>query len=79
MTYMLAGLAVFGCFGSSPVEENSPGARVFRTNCQTCHSLPRPALKTDSEWPPLVARYGQRASLSDEQISSIVDYLIAAN
>ena len=79
MTSMLAGLAVFGCFGPSPVEESSPGARVFRANCQTCHSLPRPTMKTDSEWPLLVARYGQRAKLSKEQISSIVEYLIAAN
>ena len=79
MASMLAGLAVFGCFGPGQVEESSPGARVFRANCQTCHSLPHPAMKTDSEWPLLVARYGQRAKLSDEQILSIVDYLIAAN
>lgn len=79
MASILAGLAVFSCSGLTPVEESSPGARVFRSNCQTCHSLPRPTMKTDSEWPLLVARYGQRAKLSDEQISSIVDYLIAAN
>ena len=75
----LVGFAVTGCLGSGPAEERSPGESMFRANCQTCHSLPEPTMKTDSEWPALVARYGQRAKLSDEQITLIVDYLTAAN
>jgi mono/diheme cytochrome c family protein len=60
-------------------ETASPGELTFRAYCQTCHRLPKPTAKTDSEWPPLVARYGQRAKLNDRQIADITRYLVSAN
>jgi mono/diheme cytochrome c family protein len=60
-------------------EFQSEGQRLFRANCRTCHRLPSTKSKTDSEWPALVARYGERAKLSPEQIDLIIAYLQAAN
>ena len=78
---VLAVLA-FGCGGSSEntgKETRSPGEIAFRSSCQTCHSLPRPKMKNDDEWPALVRRYGERAKLTDDQIAAITAYLIASN
>lgn len=60
-------------------EKHSEGERYFRSNCQSCHILPRPSLKTDEEWPALVARYGEKAKLSPEAIRKITGYLVASN
>jgi mono/diheme cytochrome c family protein len=60
-------------------ESQSDGQRLFRANCRSCHRLPNPKSKTDSEWPSLVNRYGERAKLSPEQIDLIIAYLQAAN
>lgn len=60
-------------------ETRSPGEIAFRTSCQSCHSLPRPQMKTDGEWPILVQRYGERARLTVDQIAAITAYLVASN
>jgi cytochrome c2 len=64
---------------SNAVETMSPGERVFRASCQSCHVLPRPTAKTDEEWPEIVQRYGSRARLSAETMAQISAYLIASN
>ena len=73
-------VAIGACNGSktTPAEERSPGEMAFRTSCQTCHTLPRPTMKSAEEWPELVARYGERASLTPEKIEIIAEYLIAS-
>lgn len=74
---MFVGLA--GCSSGKLAEERSPGHVVFADNCQTCHRLPKPKDRTDSEWPVLVERYGQKAKLSAEQVRLIIEYLQSAN
>lgn len=76
---VLAGLAILGCVGPPSQSNRPPGELAFRQYCQTCHVLPRPARYTDSQWPPLVERYGERAKLSNETQALILDYLLAAN
>lgn len=60
-------------------ELRSPGEIAFRSHCQTCHVLPKPTMKTDDEWPALVARYGKRAKISEEEKKDIISYLTANN
>lgn len=76
---ILFALAALSCGPRKTKEERSPGEMAFRANCQTCHRLPRPSFKSDEEWPALVARYGDRAKLSEHQITIIREYLLAAN
>jgi hypothetical protein len=71
-------LGLLGCAAGAN-KDRSPGEVTFRASCQTCHRLPNPASKTDGEWPPLVARYGERAGLTEEKIDLIREYLISAN
>ncbi len=73
------GLQISSCSPGDVASERSPGEIAYRNSCQSCHSLPRPSMKPDSEWPSLVARYGQKAKLNDEKIRLITEYLIAAN
>ncbi len=60
-------------------ESRSPGEIAFRSNCQTCHILPKTDMKTDAEWPAMVNRYGEKAKLSVAQVNDIIAYLIANN
>ncbi len=60
-------------------ESRSPGEITFRANCQTCHILPKATMKTDDEWPTIVARYGEKAKLSESQKSDIIAFLISQN
>jgi mono/diheme cytochrome c family protein len=72
-------ISLAGCKSPADKELRSSGETAFRSNCQTCHSLPKPGMKTDEEWPALVSRYGERAKLSREKIDDIVIYLLANN
>ena len=74
-------IAAFGCGGAGTklASERSPGQVAFEANCQTCHRLPGAWTQTDEEWPPLVARYSERAKIDDETVSIIVSYLQATN
>jgi hypothetical protein len=73
-------ISLVSCGGGATSDETrSPGEIAFRRNCQTCHSLPKPSLKSDEEWPPTVARYAPRAKLTPEDIAAITAYLVSAN
>ena len=71
--------AASGCGGSIASEEISENGRLFSASCQSCHTLPKPTMKSDEEWPELVERYGERAKLTQEQIDRITIYLVANN
>lgn len=75
---IMAGFLI-GCTKNPSTENRSPGERKFISVCQSCHNLPKPADKTDDEWPSLVNQYGQKANLSQDDIKLIISYLIAAN
>ena len=71
--------AALGCGGAAVEEEFTQNSRLFAASCQSCHTLPKPTMKNDKEWPPLVRRYGELAKLSDEQIDRITIFLLANN
>lgn len=68
-----------GCKSKPAGEELSSGERQFKRYCQTCHTLPKPSMKTAEQWPEIVSRYGQRAKLSEEIIADITSYLVLQN
>lgn len=70
---------LFGCRKNDINESQSPGEKTFKSYCNSCHTLPKPADKTDNEWPAIVEKYGVRAKLSQEQINQIISYLTANN
>ena len=65
--------------GSAKLENRSPGELSFRSNCQTCHILPKPSSKTDEQWPDIVMKYGDKAKLSIQVQNQIIAYLISQN
>ena len=64
---------------SANVEETSLGKKEFQKKCQSCHKLPNPTSKTDSEWVVLVLRYSKKAKLTDDQVKRITVYLTENN
>ena len=60
-------------------EQLSAGEKTFRQNCQSCHTLPKPTDKTDSEWPEIVSKYGKKIKLDQKQIDLIKGFLISNN
>ena len=74
-------LALFeGCNSSQADKESrTPGEIAFRSNCQRCHILPKPGMKSDEQWPAIVAKYGTKANLTIEDQKQILSYLIANN
>ncbi|MDX9859095.1 MAG: cytochrome c [candidate division Zixibacteria bacterium] len=79
LTCIITVAAVVGCGGPVSTEEQSPGEAAFRASCQTCHTLPRPSMRSDDEWPALVDRYGERANLDAETRAIILAYLQRSN
>ena len=77
---ILVGVIISSCQKSDLNKEmRSPGEIAFRANCQTCHILPKATMKTDSEWPLIVSRYGEKAKLTKVQVNDIIAYLISQN
>ena len=81
MIFPLSIIVAISCGGKkkNSSESRSEGARLFALSCQTCHALPRPAMKTDEEWPSIVDRYGPRAMLNKTEIAAITLYLVSNN
>ena len=61
------------------VEETSLVKKEYQKKCQSCHKLPKPTSKTDSEWVALVLRYSKKAKLTDDQVKRITVYLTENN
>ena len=70
-----------GCQKGTTIDgqQRSEGEIKFRSNCQSCHILPKPSLKTDEEWPELVNNYGGKIKLSEADVNLIIGYLQAHN
>ncbi len=64
---------------NAEVEGTSLAKKEFQKKCQSCHKLPKPTSKTDSEWVELVLRYGEKAKLTDDQVKRITVYLTENN
>jgi mono/diheme cytochrome c family protein len=62
-------------------EQQSAGARLFRTNCAQCHALPALTAHTAQDWPQVVARMKQhmvtqgRTVPDREQLENLIEYL----
>jgi cytochrome c2 len=80
LTILILSFSWTGCrTHTANVEETSLGKKEFQKKCQSCHKLPKPTSKTDSEWVVLVPRYGKKAKLTDDQIKRITVYLTENN
>ena len=81
LIFLLLLVAILACGQKNITTEEvrSDGGRLFVMSCQSCHALPKPYSQTDEKWPVIVKRYGPRAKLSEQEIISITEYLIANN
>jgi hypothetical protein len=55
------------------------GHDVFVSRCSSCHSLPRPEIKSPDEWDGVLDEMGARAKLSPSERALVNRYLSAAS
>ena len=80
ITILILLFSLAGCRTlTANVEETSLAKKEYQKKCQSCHKLPKPTSKTDSEWVVLVLRYGKKAKLTDDQVKRITVYLTENN
>ena len=80
ITILILLFSLAGCRNKTTnVEETVLAKKEFQMKCQSCHKLPKPTGKTDSEWVVLVLRYGKKAKLTDDQVKRITVYLTENN
>jgi hypothetical protein len=80
ITILILSFSLAGCrTQTANVGETSMVKKEFQKKCQSCHKLPKPTSKTDSEWVVLVLRYGKKANLTDDQVKQITVYLTENN
>jgi len=60
-------------------EQLQNGRRLFVSHCLECHTLPRVTKYNREQWPHLVSRMADRASLSASDQKAITLYLRAAS
>ncbi len=84
LTFVL-GLIVIGsgvlvsCSGSSQLVSEKTGAQLWGENCVRCHNAPTPPAFNDYQWETIAIHMRVRASLTDEEVTKIVEFLKMAN
>jgi mono/diheme cytochrome c family protein len=68
-----------GCESGSGLSSSqmSPGEKLYRAKCASCHRLRDPKTQTDDEWPEYVEEYGKKLRAEDKAL--ITSYLQANN
>jgi len=68
-----------GCESGGQLKSSkmSPGEKLYRARCASCHRLIDPKSQTDDEWPEYVEQYGKKLNTADQAL--ILSYLQATN
>lgn len=76
---LIMGFIATACGGSGVKPQMTRGEKLFRSNCNTCHNLPKAKNHTDEEWPALVNRYANFTKLDPIQRLEIIEFLQSEN
>ncbi len=76
---LMIGFTALGCGGSGVKPQMTRGEKLFRSNCNSCHILPKAKNHTDEEWPALVNRYANFTKLDAIQRLEIIEFLQSEN
>ncbi len=77
---LIVGAVAAACGSTySTGDKLSPGERLFRRKCRSCHVLPETDKYTDEQWVELVRRYGGRINMTEQEIQQLISYVQSAN
>lgn len=74
------GFALAGCTGPAratdfPVNDNSPGRKLYVAKCAKCHKFYDPAKYSDEEWAKWMGKMSMKAKLKPEQEQMLSRYI----
>lgn len=67
------------CTAQREVAAQKSGAELWAQNCIRCHNIPSPTAYNNDEWETIGLHMRERANMTNEQISKIVEFLQTAN
>ncbi len=76
---LIIGFTAIACGGGRVKPQMTRGEKLFRSNCNSCHILPKAKNHTDEEWPALVDRYAAFTKLDAIQRLEIIEFLQSEN
>ncbi len=80
MLAVVVGLTLLvACSSNKPLIAEKSGAQLWGENCVRCHNAPSPPAFNDYQWETIAIHMRVRASLTDEEVQKIVEFLKMAN
>ncbi len=76
---LIGGSALLSCSGSQALVTEKTGAQLWGENCVRCHNAPTPPAFNDYQWETIAVHMRVRASLTEEEVNKIVEFLKMAN
>ncbi len=76
---LVGGAALSSCSGSQALVSEKTGAQLWGENCVRCHNAPTPPAFNDYQWETIAVHMRVRASLTEEEVNKIVEFLKMAN
>ena len=76
---LIGGLIFSACQQAADTKQLPPIAKIYRSKCQTCHSLKQPDSRTDEEWTTTIAKHADRTKLTQIQLAELLEYLQRSN
>ncbi len=70
---------VIGCASNKALVTEKSGAQLWGENCVRCHNAPSPPAFNDYQWETIAVHMRVRASLTEEEVQKIVEFLKMAN
>ena len=77
--FAIGSLVLVSCSGSSQLVTEKTGAQLWGENCVRCHNAPSPPSFNDYQWETIALHMRVRASLTEEEVAKIVEFLKMAN
>ncbi|NOX36758.1 MAG: cytochrome c [Calditrichaeota bacterium] len=79
LVVVLVTVWVIGCASNKTLVTEKSGAQLWGENCVRCHNAPSPPAFNDYQWETIAIHMRVRASLTDEEVQKIVEFLKMAN
>ena len=78
-TAAISAFLISSCTSQREMASLKSGAELWAQNCIRCHNIPSPPSYTDTQWKTIGLHMKERANMTDEQITKIVEFLKTAN
>lgn len=79
ITIFVTSFFFLSCTSAKETITNKSGAQLWGENCIRCHNTPSPADFNDEQWKTIGLHMQDRANLTQEETTKIVEFLKSSN